>query len=55
MVDIYRGKYPPLSSTMRLIIDLVNTTQAEQLADQRVTLFIIIYRQKSFCFSAPSS
>ena len=44
------GKYPPLSPTVRWIIVLVYTTQAEKLADQRVTLFVTIYRQKPFLF-----
>ena len=48
------SKYPPLSPTPRWIIVLVYTTQAEQLADQRVTLFVTIYRQKPFCFSSAS-
>ena len=34
------GKYPPLSLTLWWIIVLVYTTQAEQLADQRVTLLV---------------
>ena len=44
VVDIYRaakrwGKYPPLSPTLRWIIVLVYTTQAEYIADQNITLF----------------
>ena len=55
VVDIYRaakrrGKYPPLSPTLRWIIVLVYTTQAEYLAAQRATLFVTIIRQKPFCF-----
>ena len=42
MADIYgaaklRGKYPPLSPTLRCIIVLVYITQVEYLADQNIT------------------
>ena len=42
VVDIYqaakrRGKYPPLSPTLRWVIVLVYTTQAEYIADQTIT------------------
>ena len=45
VVDIYRaakrrGKYPSLSPTLRWIIVLVYTTQAEWLADQNVILCV---------------
>ena len=46
------GKYPLLSPTLRSIIVLVYTTQAEKQAALRVTLFVTIYRQKPFCFSS---
>ena len=42
MVNIYRAS--------KRIIALVYTTQAEELAAQRVTLPVTIYRQKPFCF-----
>ena len=49
-MDIYRaakqqGKYPTLSPTLRSIIVLVYTTQAEYLMDQKIILFLTIYRQ----------
>ena len=47
VVDIHRAakrrvKYPPLSPTLTWLIVVVYTTQAEQLAAQRVTLFVKI-------------
>ena len=49
-MDIYlaakrRGKSPSLSPTLRLIIVLVYTTQAESLLNQKIVLLLTIYRQ----------
>ena len=37
-----RGKYPPLSPTLRWLIILVYTTQTEKLPDQNMSLFLTI-------------